>query len=355
MKSKLLLVDDDDSNQLLYRHMIERRLPECDLFIASTAEEGMTMAREVLPDCALLDVLLGDANGIDLCRAFKENEVTAHFPVLLITGMAMNDELRINGMEAGADDFLQRPCDEVDLVMKIRAMLRIKHAEDELRAVNKRLADLAVDRSKALHEYDERYRLLFEACSDAVLVYELKEDVGTGRFVEVNDAACRLLGYSREEMLQLQMKDIIPPDLFAGIQGRIESIMKHRQAYLETMLLRRDEHPLPVALKSQVFEREEGHVIVTILRALSHPSDSGEGDRDYRVFAAHTGQMIYDCDLRDGGFKWGGGGHPGHGVHLGRDQHLHLVPTHQCGAPGGSEKRVADVPGIARGRGHLPA
>lgn len=306
MKSKLLLIDDDDANHLLYRHMIERRLPECDLYVAGTAEEGMALAREILPDCALLDVLLGDANGIDLCREFKQHEVTAHFPVLLITGMAMNDELRINGMEAGADDFLQRPCEEVDLVMKIRAMLRIKHAEDELRAVNKRLAELAVDRSKALHEYDERYRLLFDACSDAVLVFELKEDIGIARFVEVNESGCRLFGYSREEMFQLRMKDLIPPDRYAGIQGRIESILKHQQAYFETTLLRRNEHPFPVALRAQVFEREEGHAIVTIVRDLSHASVPGEADRDYRVLAAHTGQMIYDCDLRKGDFTWGG-------------------------------------------------
>ncbi len=305
-KSTLLLVDDEEPNHHVFQHVMGRHLPDCELRIAWNVAEGLALAEEIHPDCAVLDVFLPDGDGIELCRRLKSNPSTAHFPVLLMSSAEMDAELRVVALEAGADDFLQRPCEQVDLILKVRAMLRIKHAEDELRAVNKRLAELASERSKALHEYDERYRLLFDVCSDAVLAFDIEEDLGAGRFVEVNGVACSKLGYAQEELLQLRLRDLIPPDRITGLQGRVESILKHKQIFFETVLLRRNEQQLPVSMYARVFERGERRTIIAVLREPGTASETTEQERFYRMLAVQTGQMIYDCDLRAGEFRWGG-------------------------------------------------
>ena len=304
--STLLLVDDEEPNHHVFQHVIARHLPDCTLRIAWNVAEGLELAERIHPDCAVLDVFLPDGDGIELCRRLKSNPATAHFPVLLMSSAEMDAELRVVALEAGADDFLQRPCEQVDLILKLRAMLRIKRAEDELRAVNKSLAELASERSKALHEYDERYRMLFDVCSDAVLAFDIEQGQALGRFIEVNEAACRRLGYAEGELLQLRLKDLIPPDRVSGLQGRIESILKHKQIFFETILLRRDETPLPVAMHARVFGRGERHTIMAVLRELSVGGESAEEERFYRMLAVQTGQMIYDCDLQAGDFHWGG-------------------------------------------------
>lgn len=307
-KAVLLFVDDDEMNRVLFQRLVKRHLPDCELVVAPDAQSALASLKSIQPDCAIIDVNMPGMNGIQLCRRLKSVKAQARFPILLMTSMETDADFRVRGLESGADDFIQRPSADLDLAAKIRVLLRIKRAEDELRSVNKRLAELAAARSTALHEYEERYRLLFNACRDAVMVFELGEETGSGRFIDLNDAACRLTGYKRDEILQLSLRDLFPPDRFAGMQGRIESILKRKQVFFETILLGRDAQPLPVALHVRVFDLDGQPTIVAVAQDLRRPAGSEESDSDmrFRMLAVQTGQMIYDCNLQTGEVKWGG-------------------------------------------------
>ncbi len=309
-KATLLCVDANVTNRRVFEEMLHRNMTNCAVYTTGSAEEAMELAAQAAPDCAILDVDLPGMSGIELCRRLKANEQTAHFPVLLLTALDAESELRVCGLEAGADDFLSRSCEDVEFLAKIRVLLRIKWAEDELRSVNKRLVDLAGERSAALHEYDERFRLLFSSCSDAVVMFNLEGDNGAGRFIDVNEVACRWMGYSREEMLHLRLRDLIPHDWQSGFQGRLESILKHQQMFFETVLVGKDEHPLPVSVQARLFERDGRRTIIAVVRNMRSFMRSGahrrEMDARYRTLAVQTGQMIYDCYVRTGRIKWGG-------------------------------------------------
>ena len=309
-KSKVVLVDDSETNRLVFKRLFLRHLPECVVWSASSAEEGIRLVAEIQPDCAILDVDLPGMNGIELCRYLKAQEDTARFPILLITALDSDAQLRVRGLEAGADDFLQQPYETPDLVAKIRVLLRIKRAEEELRAVNKRLAEVAEERSRALYESDARYRLLVDYGSDAVAVFELAPQIQDSRFVEVNNVAWQRMRYSRDEMLQLRLRDVIPANRITGVQGRIESILNHRQVFFETMLLRRDGQQIPVGVHARVFESDGRHTIIALARDLTGPPHAREPISEsiarFRILTAQTGQMIYDSYLRTGTIKWGG-------------------------------------------------
>ena len=299
----LLLVDDKRANLDALAAVLHAELPGCRVLATASPEKAIVLAADGRVDCAVIDVNMPEISGIDLCRSLKADPRTDYFPILLTTDGSTDGRTRIAGLEAGADDLLDRSSEPVELMAKIRVMLRIKRAEKELRAVNRRLAEVAEERARELHETDQRYRLVFDASGEAIIVFEVGEGGLAGRVLEMNDTACRWLGYSREEALRLTLRELSTPDRMHGLQGRIESILQHRQLSFETSMLGKDGRQVPVAITAGVIDTEEGRAIVALARHAGDPAVPP--DHEYR-FLAETGQLIYDCNIKTGKITWGG-------------------------------------------------
>jgi len=159
MKTNVLLaVDDKPDNLYVIQSLAAEHLPGCKLVTAMSAEEGLAAALDGDLDGVLVDVQMPGMSGIEMCRRLKHNERTAHVPVILITAHRTDAALRAEGLDAGADDFLTKPIDNIELMAKIKVMLRIKHTEDELRGMNARLEDLVAQRTQELREREEQLR-----------------------------------------------------------------------------------------------------------------------------------------------------------------------------------------------------
>ncbi len=130
MTARILVVDDVLANVRL----LEARL-SAEYFEIRTASNGL----EALKICArapfdvvLLDVMMPGMDGFDVCRRLKNDPATAHVPVVLVTALDQPGD-RVKGLEAGADDFLTKPVDEIALVARVRSLARLKLVIDELR------------------------------------------------------------------------------------------------------------------------------------------------------------------------------------------------------------------------------
>jgi DNA-binding response OmpR family regulator len=93
------------------------------LVFAENGAEVLALAADVLPDVILLDVMMPYLDGVEVCRRLRADPRLGGVPIVLITGMA-DDATRMAGLEAGADDFLPKPFDRVELLARVRAMLR---------------------------------------------------------------------------------------------------------------------------------------------------------------------------------------------------------------------------------------
>ncbi len=140
-RSRILVVDDDT----LIRRLLEDELTE-EEYQVITAENGEMALEKVAaeaPDLILLDVMMPKLDGFEVCRRLKSDERTILIPVVMLTALTAIQE-RIKGMEAGADDFLNKPHNRQELLTRVRSLLRLKRHTDELERAETVLFSLAL-------------------------------------------------------------------------------------------------------------------------------------------------------------------------------------------------------------------
>jgi signal transduction histidine kinase len=152
----ILAVDDSEDNLVVLQALIREHLPGSNVILASSAREGLQRAAENSIDAAIIDVQMPGMSGIEMVRALKADPTLGNFPILLFTAHYADSRVRVEGLEAGADDFLSKPIDNIELMAKLRVMLRIKQAEDELRDMNARLEELVEQRTHELQESEAK-------------------------------------------------------------------------------------------------------------------------------------------------------------------------------------------------------
>lgn len=130
MTARVLIVDDFRPNI----NMLEARLlaEYFEVVSATSGHEALSLCRDGKCDIVLLDVMMPGLNGFEVCRRLKADPRTLHLPVLIVTALDQPSD-RLRGLEAGADDFLIKPVDEIALIARVRSLTRLKVALDELR------------------------------------------------------------------------------------------------------------------------------------------------------------------------------------------------------------------------------
>jgi two-component system cell cycle response regulator len=130
MSGRVLVVDDVATNRLLLRAKLSSAY--YDVVVAENGVQALEMARSEQPDMVMLDVMMPDMDGFAVCKILKSTEETAHIPVIMVTALDTPEE-RIRGLEAGADDFLSKPFNDLALFARVRNLMRMKMMFDELR------------------------------------------------------------------------------------------------------------------------------------------------------------------------------------------------------------------------------
>ena len=138
---RVLVVDDEpDCSAVLADLLLHAG------FLVDTVANGeaaVISVRRQPPDMVLLDIDLPGINGFDVCRIIKQDEATRLTPVVLLTGLA-GREHRLSGIEAGADDFLSKPCDSSELTARVRSLTQLKRYTDELESAESLILSLAL-------------------------------------------------------------------------------------------------------------------------------------------------------------------------------------------------------------------
>lgn len=138
----MLIVDDIPTNVRL----LEARLTAeyFEVRTASSGREALAICDAEDIDIVLLDVMMPEMDGFEVCKRLKTNQQTAHIPVLMITALDQPSD-RVQGLEVGADDFLTKPVDDIQLMARVKSLVRLKALTDELRARAKTGQEIAIE------------------------------------------------------------------------------------------------------------------------------------------------------------------------------------------------------------------
>jgi PAS domain S-box-containing protein len=184
-----VLVVNDLPDQLCLMNAALRKAGY-SVFTAEDGREGFAVAKRERLDVVISDVMMPNVNGLEFCQLIRRDDELHRLPILLVSAQRTDTGSMIEGLAAGADDYLEMPFDSDKLVSKVSRLIERKELE------------------AALQDSEERYRLLFECTPQPIWVY----DDETLKFLAVNEAAVRVYGYSREEFLSLTIKDIRPTE-----------------------------------------------------------------------------------------------------------------------------------------------
>ena len=126
---KILIVDDEERNIRLLKAMLLSE--EYQLIGVMSGQEALKSLDEINPDIILLDVMMPEIDGFEVCSIIKQDEKTRAIPVIIVTALD-EKEHRTKAMESGADDFISKPVDRTELRIRIKSLLRIKSYHNEL-------------------------------------------------------------------------------------------------------------------------------------------------------------------------------------------------------------------------------
>lgn len=171
-KSIILIVDNDTQS----RNHLESLLSALGhpVLAAQNGEEALEIAARVSPDLIILDIVFSDMNGFELCRRFRNEKQTLLTPIIILT--ALNDkDSRIQGITAGCDDFLIKPFDNLELVLRVGSLLKMKYYRDQITE-------------------KEKFELAMKHASEAMIITDEE-----GRIEEWNEVADRFFSLERQD------------------------------------------------------------------------------------------------------------------------------------------------------------
>ena len=136
---KILVVDDEPKNVRILQIQLKAR--GYTVYTAADGVEALDVIKKEIPDLILLDINMPQMDGFEVVRRVRANEATEFIPIVMITALRDTRENRIKSIEAGADDFIEKPFDSLEVLARVRSLLRIKRYQDTLAEYNTRLQE----------------------------------------------------------------------------------------------------------------------------------------------------------------------------------------------------------------------
>src|ERR1044072_4913456 len=203
-RGRVLIVDDDRKILDLLVELLE--LEGYEIATALDGSEAFDLAISFDPDVVVSDVVMPVVGGLELCRHLKEDARTADIPVLLISGRIPSNDAGIEGLHAGADDYLDLPFRNEEILVKVARLVEPHRMEEVLK------------------ESEERYRRLVELSPDAIVVHQ------QGKFTYVNPTALKLWGAASDgDLIGKSIFEVVHPDYCSHVSESVEYIERFQK------------------------------------------------------------------------------------------------------------------------------
>ena len=256
---KILVIDDIRDNLTALKAIIKEAFPEATVYLALSGKDGIKLASTVEPDVIMLDIIMPEMDGFEVCRRLKQNKQLNHIPVVFLTALRTSAANRIKALEAGGDGFLSKPVNREELIAEVKAMSKIKAAAERKKIEKEQLEKMVAERTielekeiklrvnteMKLRESEEKYRTLIDDVLDTsdVGVFILDAQF---RVVWINEATENYFGIKRKDVIGKDKKNLVLEHIkfqFEDPEGFDRKVLAayENNTYIETFIC----HMLP--------------------------------------------------------------------------------------------------------------
>ncbi|PKP06961.1 MAG: hypothetical protein CVU10_05220 [Bacteroidetes bacterium HGW-Bacteroidetes-5] len=226
--ARILAIDDIQDNLISIKAIIADAFPDIEVYTALSGRQGVELARRVIPDIILLDILMPGMDGYEVCKIVKSDPNLEDIPVVFVTALKESRQNRIQALEAGAEAFLTKPIDETEMISQIKAMLKIRAANVFKRDEKIRLEALVKSRTQELERElndrikadeevrnsEEKHRALVNQMQLGLAVHKIilnkKGEAVDYLFLDVNPAYERITGLKKERVIGRRVLEVLP-------------------------------------------------------------------------------------------------------------------------------------------------
>lgn len=216
----ILVVDDNATNLHLLAVILSRK--GYQVRVANNGHEALNAVHASSPDLILLDVMMPELDGYQVCHILKTNKKTREIPVIFISARQESID-KVKAFDLGALDYITKPFHVDEVLARVDAQIRITHLQKQLAAHNFQLQQEMRDRlaaEQALRESESKYRALVEASQDVIWLADVE-----GRYRFVNGAVEKIYGYNPPEMIGRKLTDFMTPEQAARDAEILEMLL----------------------------------------------------------------------------------------------------------------------------------
>jgi len=259
---------------------------------ALNGQIAIEAARKEIPDLILLDIIMPGMDGYQVCDALKADKGLKDVPVIFISAL---DEVgdKVKGFSTGGVDYISKPFQTEEVLARVKTHLALKHLRKELEEQNTRLQKT----NEALRESEEKYRGLFDESIAAVYLFDHKKN-----FLDSNQAGLDLLGYSREELLNMSIPDVDANPIVV-LPAHEQLLSGDRIINYEHKLRRKDGEVITVLNNSKPLTNDDEQVVgmqSTLINITEHKQSEErlrESEEKYRTILENIEDGYFEVDI----------------------------------------------------------
>ena len=251
--NNILVVDDTRDNLRLLSELLTRH--GYDVRPVSNGRRAISSAQSKVPDLILLDIMMPDMDGYDVCEQLKADERTRDVPIIFISALqeAFN---KVKAFELGGVDYVTKPFQEAEVLARVKTHLTLRHQQQEIEAQN------------------ERFQKLADGAFEGILMHD------QGEILDVNQQLLTMLGYEYDELIGTNAFDLLEPSSRDIAASRLET--EDEQPY-EVQALKQDGTVFPVEIQARSITWQERAARVVAIRDISWQHVLGQEQRTLRI------------------------------------------------------------------------
>jgi PAS domain S-box-containing protein len=274
--ARVLVVDDEFDNREILRVMLTSNGLQVET--AVNGEDALAMIAASPPDIVLLDIMMPGIDGYQVTASLKGNPETTHIPIILVTALS-DQNARMAGLLAGAEDFLTKPLDRAELTLRVRNLLRLKAYGDYHDQYSQILEAEVGSRTAELVESERLYRSTFDAAPVGIIHVGLH-----GEWLRVNQRLCDLLGYDCDELQGPGARIVLESDTHSD---EVESLRQMMAGTLDRYVV-----------EEKRFRKKSGEFVLARVNMSVHRGADGTAQHFIGVIEDITERRTLEAQIR---------------------------------------------------------